>query len=148
MKYHERKKISILIGIFFIVSVSIFFKLNYILIKVDGDSMDPTYYNKQLVFGRKGPIHVQTGDVVVFEYDDILRIKRIAGEPGDRITIKNNNVYVNNTDIGDPSEAIVNDNYITLKDHEYFVLGDNLDNSIDSRDYGPIKKEQIKGKIF
>ena len=79
-------------------------------------------------------------------------IKRIIGTPGDLINIESNGtIFVNdieleiqnvkNTNNGDIFE-------IKLADNEYFLVGDNRDNSFDSRMFGPILSDRIIGKAY
>ena len=79
-------------------------------------------------------------------------IKRIVGTPGDEISInKNGEVFNNNIQViteNVASTVILDDISIKLSDDEYFVLGDNRDNSFDSRSFGPIKSSRIIGKAF
>ncbi|MAJ17915.1 MAG: signal peptidase I [Actinobacteria bacterium] len=79
-------------------------------------------------------------------------IKRIVGTPGDEISInKNGEVFNNNIQViteNVASTVILDDILIKLSDDEYFVLGDNRDNSFDSRSFGPITSSRIIGKAF
>lgn len=78
-------------------------------------------------------------------------IKRIVGTPGDQIKIESNgSIFVNNIELeiknvntnnGDKFE-------IKLSDNEYFLIGDNRDNSFDSRMFGPISSDRIIGKAY
>ena len=79
-------------------------------------------------------------------------IKRIVGTPGDHVNIESNGSIfvndieleiknVNNTNTGDIFE-------IKLADNEYFLVGDNRDNSFDSRMFGPILSDRIIGKAY
>ena len=79
-------------------------------------------------------------------------IKRIVGTPGDEISIKkngqvfNNNIQVITENVA--STVILDEIVIKLSEDEYFVLGDNRDNSFDSRLFGPITNTRIIGKAF
>ena len=79
-------------------------------------------------------------------------IKRIIGTPGDEISInKNGQVFNNNIQViteNVASTIILDEIVIKLSDDEYFVLGDNRDNSFDSRSFGPITSSRIIGKAF
>ena len=79
-------------------------------------------------------------------------IKRIIGTPGDQINIESNGSIfvndieleiknVNNTNNGDTFE-------IKLSEYEYFLIGDNRENSFDSRMFGPISSDRIIGKAY
>ncbi len=116
-------------------------------VRVDGESMDNNLKDGQiLLLYRLGKID-RYDIVVVKEDEDDKIIKRVYGLPGETIKIDHNHIYING--------EIIEDNYafgktsdyeeITLKDDEYFVLGDNREISKDSRRLGPFKKENIKG---
>ena len=79
-------------------------------------------------------------------------IKRIIGTPGDEISInKNGQVFNNDIQViteNVASTIILDEIVIKLSDDEYFVLGDNRDNSFDSRSFGPITSSRIIGKAF
>ena len=83
----------------------------------------------------------------VLEVNKISYIKRVIGLPGETISCENNTIYVNSRKIDDKFGSGVTSDFkkITLGKDEYFVLGDNRENSLDSRYYGPFKKKEIKG---
>lgn len=132
--------------------------------KVSGNSMVPTYHNGDYLITEKVSYRFrvpQRGEVVVLknprnESEDY--IKRIIAVPGDTIEISNNIVLVNNQPIAEkylPSNtatragAFINEG-VPLKagDNQYFVIGDNRGHSSDSREWGPITKEEIVGRAF
>lgn len=106
----------------------------------------------------------ERGDIIVFEYPvepDKDFIKRVVGLPGDEVEIRNKVVYVNGEPIEQgytqytedhfiPGEAGPRDNYgpETVPENEFFVLGDNRDNSYDSRFWGNVEEQALKGKAF
>ena len=119
---------------------------------VHGSSMSPTYKDKSIVLESKIITNIKRNDVVVIKKNNLKIVKRIIGIPNDKIVVKDGYIYINeikynNLYINDPGILI---NEVILGKEEYFVLGDNIDNSIDSRfsEIGIIKKEEIKGKII
>ena len=126
-------------------------------------SFPPTtcYTSKTLVvFGE--PEH---GDVVVFRYpedEDKDFIKRVIGLPGDTVEIRNKTVLVNGVVVDDSAytqridPGLINgqvnprDNFgpVTVPAESYFVMGDNRDQSLDSRFWGYVGREKIRGKAF
>lgn len=115
-------------------------------VKVDGTSMHPTLKgNEIMILNKLGKL--DRFDIVVIDYkpDDI--IKRIIALPGETVEVKNKAIYVNGRKIDDKYGDGENGDYekIELSDDEYYVLGDNRENSKDSRYIGPIKVKNIKG---
>jgi signal peptidase I len=147
--------------------------------KIPSGSMIPTLLigdhilvNK-FIYGIKNPFTGETWipihnperlDVVVFKYPENPSqdfIKRVIGLPGDRIEIRNKNVYINGKLLEVKSAVHMDpntypgpipprDNYgpITVPAHSLFVMGDNRDNSHDSRFWGFVDYKALKGKAF
>ena len=93
-------------------------------------------------------------DVIAFDSNGHYSIKRIYGLPGETVTISNGNFYINDIQIetDDLKNSLSSniDQNVKLGDDEYYVLGDNLDSSKDSRfsDIGNIKRKDIIGKVW
>lgn len=129
---------------------------------VIGDSMEPTLYNGQRILMNRIMYRLSTpkrGDVIVFlpngNQNSHYYVKRVAAEPGDTVVIREGVLYVNSVPytkaeldkIADPG---ILENELTLEKDEYFVIGDNINNSEDSRsgNIGPVKADSIIGKVW
>ena len=90
-------------------------------------SMEPTLKAGSYIFGIRNTSKVETGDIIVFHHDGQLLVKRIAGCPGDEID-RRELAYMKTVTI-----PVWNDPILTVPEDCYYVLGDNAENSIDSR---------------
>jgi len=132
--------------------------------QVKGASMEPTFYTGEYILTSKITYkfkNIQHGDVIVFKSPknpDIEYIKRIIGLPGDKLSITNGVVKVN--------DNIITENYIfsttnlweggytkngqeiTVPQEEIYVMGDNRARSSDSREFGPVPISSIIGYVF
>jgi len=130
---------------------------------VSGASMDPTFTSGQYLIVDQLTYHFQDpkrDDVVIFRYPlnpETFFIKRIIGLPGETVTLKSGKITVVNKEhpegieIDDShiteSRRTAGDNFtITLRDTEYFVMGDNRRESSDSRVWGPLERKYIVGR--
>lgn len=132
--------------------------------EINGASMEPTFHNKEFILTNKIEYKLhdpQRGDVVIFKSPrnkDIDYIKRIIGVPGDRVGLKGGTYYVNGERLFEPYLAantyisggnyLREDSEIIVPKGRYFVSGDNRGHSSDSREFGPIPKEDFIGKAL
>ena len=115
--------------------------------------MLPTYKNGQIVFIKKKYNSISKDDIVIGKKNGITFIKRVVGVPHDKLIIKEGNLYINDElyekykDI--ENEGILND-LLILNENEYFIMGDNVNHSSDSREnkIGIINKEDIFGIVI
>ena len=115
-------------------------------IMVNGGSMLPTLSGGEIMLLKKYG-DIKRFDVVVVNTGNDEIIKRVIAMPGESIACENGIIYVNGYKQEEEySEGITSDfSKVVLKDNEYFVMGDNREESMDSRHIGPIKKDFIKG---
>jgi signal peptidase I len=155
------KTLSFLKEIFQTIFISLaVFLIVYIFLfqphRVKGDSMLPNYYNNELLLTEKVSYRFgdpSRGDVIVFRAPgsrNVDFIKRIVALPGDFVKIENGSVFINGNELPEPYETQKTQGAesISLSDGEYFVLGDNRGSSSDSRSFGPIDEDSIKGRVF
>lgn len=117
-------------------------------VRVDGPSMNPTLQNGQILLLNKTNKKYKRMDVVVFQYGDERLIKRVIGLPGESVLISDNTLFINGKEIEDyrPDVETANFKYDeVIPEGYYFVLGDNRYNSSDSRVFGLVSEEDIKG---
>ncbi len=134
----------------------------YINARIPSGSMEQTIMTGDRVFGNRLAYKTKDPerfDIVIFEYPDDpsqLFVKRVIGLPGETIQIHDGKVYINGSvleddvsedDILTAGLAAVE---LTLGENEYFVLGDNRNNSEDSRfaEVKKVKKKYIEGKLW
>jgi len=151
-----------------IISLAIIIPIRYFLIQpfyVKGESMEPNFYDSEyLVIDEISyRFHMPNrGDVVVIrnpQHESDFLIKRVIGLPGDRIEIINGEVNV--FSVESPSGVTLEESVylpagtrtlgtydVQLGPDEYYVLGDNREESLDSRVFGPIVRREIIGRAW
>jgi signal peptidase I len=130
-------------------------------VRVVGESMNPTLHNAQRYLLNRWVFYLRPphpGEIVVIRdpLDKGLSVKRIVGVAGDKVLIKDGHVYLNNRLLketylptGTPtySGTYHPEQEFTCAKDQYVVFGDNRNNSVDSRAYGPITRQAILGLI-
>lgn len=131
------------------------------LLEVTGDSMYPTFHDKEQIIAEKVSIKVkelERGEILIFEHPNEkgrLLIKRLIGLPGETIKIKNGKVYINGKELNEPylsdttteGQSFIKDGLeYKIRENTYVMMGDNRLKSTDSREWGFVDKELIVGR--
>jgi len=125
--------------------------------EIKGRSMVPTFENGERVVVLKVLYEVERGDVVIFSsQEDPTKdlIKRVVGLPGEHLRIDGGKVYIDGRVIAEeyvddsPVHPHGTEEDLTLGPESYYVLGDNRDDSHDSRRFGAISSSKFKGKVI
>jgi len=140
------------------IVIALIFNSFFAIIKVDGTSMNPTLNDGDFLLGYKKYKSLKQGDIIVATINRFdtkekeIIIKRIIALEGQTISIKNGKVIID--------DEILNENYalsmtnledmneIVIPEDEVFLMGDNRDNSLDSRIQGTINIKDILMKIL
>lgn len=141
-----------------IIFVLLFFIFVMGLQQVIGPSMNPTLNEGDIIITNKFIYRfksIERNDVVVISQDEKYMIKRIVGLPGETVEYQNNDVLINGkayketfTNSETEDFTIQDLGYDVIPEDRYLVLGDNRENSLDSRTFGLISKNQIIGKAW
>ena len=142
-----------------LISLVLFAVINFVSarIRVESVSMRETLYAGDFVYVNKLAYKFGAepgrGDVVVFEPpvpSDEPYIKRVIGLPGDEISIQRGDVYVNGVQLSEPYTKVKShsDGSWVVSEGAIFVMGDNRNNSSDSRAWGEVPIENVIGKAI
>lgn len=152
-----------------VISLVIIIPVRYFLIQpfyVKGASMEPNFYDHEYLIVDEISYRLsepERGDIIVFRYPRNPQeyfIKRLIALPGEEVQVKGGNVIVYNDK--NPEGLVLDETYldentktyglsedkVILAADEYFVLGDNRNQSKDSRSFGPVNESFIIGRVF
>ena len=143
------------LGVIFTSIVFLGCSIPYTPIKVEGMAMFPNFKDGDKIFVERNINDIKRGDIIFFKYPKDttkLYFKRVIGLPNEIVFISKGRVFINVKQIDEPyldqSYNQLENNLLPIKvpARSYFVLGDNRDNSSNSRSWGTVKKELIIGK--
>jgi signal peptidase I len=147
-----------------VLATACYFVISHFLlqsVRVVGRSMVPTLYDSQHYFLNRWVYRIHPprhSDIVVLRDpdDNDLSVKRVVATPGDSIFLKDGRVYVNGCELNEPylapgirtfTDSKYRSELILCGKDQFFVLGDNRLNSIDSRTYGPVPRGKFLGPL-
>lgn len=140
--------------------VGILFSTIFILMIGYGESMIPTIKDRNLILVYQNSFESRNNDLVVIELDhDDVRdykhiFKRIVASPGDPFTLNGNRITLNQMEFLLTERVyfefleLISQDLTKLPDDFFFVVGDNVELSYDSRYFGLVRKNQIVGKVI
>lgn len=151
----------ILLAVVIVLPIRLFIAQPFI---VSGTSMVPTFHDSEYLIVDEISYRIEDpkrGEVIVFKFPhnpSVFYIKRVIGLPGETIEIEKGVVTIKNEEnpdgmkIDEPYVSLIVDDgrdmKVTLKENEYFVMGDNRPASSDSRSWGPLDEKYIVGRTL
>ena len=138
-------KIILLLFALFISGISSDYK-QYV---IDGPSMMPTLHDgDRIIVNTDLSSGIHRDDLIIYEWEGREYCKRVFGIPGDTIKVSEHEIYLNGElkyttewNNGDMTTTV-------LEPDQYYVVGDNINNSLDSRALGPIDESQVVGRVL
>ena len=143
------KKIIATVGIILGVAIAlVYFYTNYSIVVVDGQSMYPTLKDGDLCILRNTQ-DVKFGDIIAIKHDQML-CKRVIGVEGDGILIVDGLLYLNDSLLEEPyiyQQDWFGEACLYVDEDSVYILGDNRNDSYDSRQFGCLTTDRIKGVV-
>lgn len=141
--------------VFLLAAFAIIFAFRSCVIErviISGNSMFPTLCNADVCMAWKLDRELKRNEIVIAKVNGVTVIKRVVGLPGDTLSISDCRLLVNGNFVTDydfeiAEAGLLEDEY-TVPSDSYFILGDNRVESYDSREYGAVEKNMIKGIVI
>ena len=169
MKLSAKEIVKIFLDFFeivFIASTVFIFVYFFVgqLLRVTGDSMYPTFIDGEQIIAEKISIkfkNLQRGEILIFKHpqnENRLLIKRVIALPGESLNLINGKVFIDGVELLEPYlqpnvktyglKTIADNTDFEVPADSYVLMGDNREQSADSREFGPISKTMIVGRAF
>jgi len=154
MKKNIKELLPFIIAVIVVVLVKLFI---FSPVRVTGPSMQPTLHYKDIMILDKISYRftdIERFDIVVVRHQNEFLIKRVIGLPGEEVEYIDNTLYINGKEVKEQFKHAATDDFNlkramgkqVVPKNNYFVLGDNRIDSLDSRAIGFISRDQIQGK--
>lgn len=154
--------LEVLLALILIGALALFYR-GFLFSRVQGRSMDPTYKNSDFLLctrfsspDRFDIISFRAQDNMLGDRESRTSLRRVIGLPGETVAIlEDGTVTIDGQPLAEPYLESQSGTYrpegqntVTLKENEYYVLGDNRGEAVDSRNYGPLSRSAVLGRAL
>ena len=161
MTYKNRNTIMyiiLVIGIPMFIALCLLLYLHSLNLTISvnvGHAMEPTIKDREIMVINRKIKHISRGDIIAFHpphRPEVSYVKRIVGLPSEKVSVESGHVFINGKRLEEPylDDKNIEPDHMDQRGipmDAFFVLGDNRKNSSDSRHWGDVPRNLIKGKI-